>query len=231
MVCSVFPSAQMSTRPGKVRLIDGKKTRVLLLDDHPLLTYGTAVLLDAQPDLNVLAGHTEVASLLQALKTIPCDVLVLDFHLPGEALGGVPLLRRLRSLYPDLALLVYSSDEGADTEYACWRAGANAVVSKRGEIQFLLDAIRQLRSSPDEFYALRDGELVAVSLQGRQELLSPSEVEVLRLLAQGLTVGQVAQDLFRSKQTISSHKHNAMHKLQLRDDLSLACYLKARFAH
>lgn len=215
----------------KIRLINGKKMRIMVLDDHPVVTLGTSTMLAAQQDMLVDACHQDAAALQQALAAGPCDVAVIDFHLPGEPLDGGALIRRLRLKHPELVIVVYSSDASVETEYAVWRAGANAFLCKRSAPLLLIDMIRSARARPRVFFGVRDGEILAVSPDSDKDRLSASEIEVLRHLAQGLSVVQVAQKIHRSKQTVSSHKRSAMAKLQLADDMSLALYLKDRFSH
>jgi two-component system, NarL family, captular synthesis response regulator RcsB len=220
----------VSTPARKVRLINGRKIRVMVLDDHPVVTFGTAMMLGAQQDMHVEASYQDVASLQAALREHPCDVVVADFHLPGEALDGAALVRHLRARYPELAIVVYTSDSGADTEFAVWRAGANAFVCKRSSPSLLSDMVRSVRARPRSFHAVRGGVICTVAPESADDQLTLSELEVMRHLSQGLSVVQVANKIHRSKQTVSSHKRSAMHKLHLADDMSLALYLKNRFA-
>jgi DNA-binding NarL/FixJ family response regulator len=227
---SVLRSEDPSTPARKVRLINGRKIRVVVLDDHPVVTFGTAMMLGAQQDMHVEASFQDVTSLQSALREDACDVVVADFHLPGETLDGAALVRHLRARYPDLAIVVYSSDTGADTEFAVWRAGANAFVCKRSSPSLLSDTVRAVRARPRSFHAVRGGAVCTVLPESADDQLTLSELEVMRHLSQGLSVVQVANKIHRSKQTVSSHKRSAMHKLQLADDMSLALYLKNRFA-
>jgi two-component system capsular synthesis response regulator RcsB len=213
----------------KIRLHNGKKTTLMLLDDHPVVSMGTSALLSAQQDMQVEGAFGQVDALLQALARQQCDVVLLDFHLGSDQIDGETLVRRLRNQYPELIILVYTSDVAPQTEYAVWRAGANGLLCKRTDSSWLAEMVRAARGRPLCFHGLRDATIATYVPRLEHAQLSISEIEVLRQLAQGLTVGQVAQRLHRSKQTVSSHKRSAMHKLQLADDLSLALYLERRF--
>lgn len=213
------------------RLIDGKKLSIMLLDDHPVALLGVCTLLNAQQDMQVTEQFCRAEALMQCLEHRHCDLVVVDFHLAHGSLDGDVLLRRLRNAYPDLMIVVYSSDSTPQTEYAVWRARANAFLCKRAALVWLIEIIRAVRYRPLRFHGLREQAICEVIPTLKQASLSPSEIEVLRQLSHGLSVCQVASKLHRSKQTISSHKRSAMHKLQLGDDLSLALYLKDCFSY
>lgn len=203
----------------------------MLLDDHPVVTLGAAALLNAQADMLVLAAVHTVAGLRAALQTQPgaCDVLVLDLHLPQEPLDGIRLLKRLRREYPGLNIVVYSALSAAHSAHVARQAGANGYLCKRTPPALLIDMVRAVRLHRLQFQVFEGGAITAFLPGEGFRRLSASECEVLRHLANGLGVVQVAHKLYRSKQTISSHKRSAMRKLLLEDDLALARYLQEYF--
>jgi len=214
----------------KVKLIDGKKTRIAVLDDHPVVALGTTALLNAQPDMTVLAHCSRGDDLEQLLKQTPCDLAVLDYYLAQQPIDGVNLIRRLQLRYPKLLLVVHSGGDAHELEFVVYRAGASGFLGKREKLGLLVDLVRCVRQQPRAFFALRDGLLSPViPTRGEQEL-TVGEIEVLRQLACGHTVAQVARLVHRSKQTISSHKRSAMAKLHLNDDLALALYLREKYS-
>lgn len=213
----------------RVKLVNGKKLQIALLDDHPVVMLGSSALMNAQPDMTVIASVTHALELTQRLQEVPCDVVVTDFFLPRQPLDGAQLLRRLRAKNPDLTIIVLSGGDPLELEYASFRAGANAFLSKKSKPAALIDIVRQTREYPQQFFVLRDGLPSAFTPERRDNALTVGEIEVLRQLANGLTVAQVARQSHRSKQTISTHKRRAMAKLKLNDDLSLALFLNQRF--
>jgi DNA-binding NarL/FixJ family response regulator len=219
----------ISFKGKKLRLINGRKTRVALLDDHPIVSMGTAALLAAQTDMEVVFSGEQADDLLAYLGGAQCDVAVVDFHLPEQRLDGTNLVRRLRTRHDELGVVVFSSSGSPAMEYALYQAGANGYLTKKAALTQLAEMVRCVRLYPGKFFAMREGVPVAVTPTRAEDLLTRGEAEVLRQLACGLTVLQVAHKLHRSKQTVSTHKRSAMAKLGLNDDLALALYLKQTF--
>ncbi|MNI68181.1 Transcriptional regulatory protein RcsB [compost metagenome] len=97
-------------------------------------------------------------------------------------------------------------------------------------MMLLPEIIRGVLSGKDDFLSVQDGKIRPLLPTNPHAMLTTSEVEILRHISQGLSVTQIAARLMRSKKTISTHKRRAMRKLQLADDLSLALYLREKFA-
>jgi len=202
---------------------------IALLDDHPVIALGTAAYLRSQSDFKVEVEETSGDAFAAMLSRQPCDAAVLDFYLPEAASDGFHFIKRIRRLFPDLIIVTFSAGKAVEVEYAAFKAGANAFVPKSAPLPLLADVLRMAAAAPSAFFAERDGSVVHVQPHSADELLSSSEVEVLRHIATGLSVTQVAERLNRSKKTVSTHKRSAMAKLGLADDLSLALYLKEKF--
>jgi len=206
-----------------------QRLRVAILDDHPVITLGVAAYLRAQPDFDILHAETTADGLLEGLKEQPCDVAVVDFYLPNQAWDGMNFIRRLRRLYPGLVVITFSAGKPAETEYAAFRAGAAGYLPKTASMAALADVIRAAAHRPRGFVAYEDGALRTSPPRHPDSRLTTAEIEVLRQIAQGRSVTQVAARLLRSKKTISTHKRRAMRKLGLADDLALALYLNEKF--
>ncbi|CAB3684685.1 response regulator transcription factor [Achromobacter pestifer] len=204
--------------------------RVAVLDDHPVVALGVAAFLESRPDFRVIHRETSARSLLEKLSHSPCDVALIDFYLPQEPWDGVNLLRRLRRYHPTLAIITFSAGNRHETQYAAFRAGANGYLAKQWGMYLLPDMIRGVLSGKDAFLSVVEGKITPLQPTHPHALLTTSEVEILRHISQGLSVTQIAERLMRSKKTISTHKRRAMRKLQLVDDLSLALYLREKFA-
>ncbi|BEV71864.1 response regulator transcription factor [Paludibacterium sp. THUN1379] len=225
-MCSPSPSSAVVP----ARLLNGRKLRVALLDDHPVVLEGLRFMLSARQDMQLVAACQTPAELSAVLKAEACDVLVCDFHLPQAETDGARLLSRLRRDYPDLLLVVCSGDRSAAAVNASCQAGANGFWGKQQSLDGMPAFFHALQQNRRQFLLAQDGhwQCLPAPLAGGE--LSPAEQEVLRLLAHGLSVVQVAERLHRSKQTVSTHKHNAMRKLQLGDELSLALYLREQYS-
>ncbi|MDX3985897.1 MAG: response regulator transcription factor [Achromobacter sp.] len=204
--------------------------KVAILDDHPVVALGVGAYLESRPGFRVLHRETSAREMLEKLRHTPCDVALVDFYLPQEPWDGVNFLRRLRRHYPALALITFSAGNRQETQYAAYRAGANGYLAKQWGMVLLPEIIRAVLNNKKTFLSVQDGKVRPVLPDHPHAMLTTSEIEILRHISQGLSVTQIAARLSRSKKTISTHKRRAMQKLQLADDLSLALYLREKFA-
>lgn len=207
------------------------RLRVALLDDHPIIAVGVSAYLREHADFEVLSDAHTVDQLFAALKEQECDAALVDFYMPDDRLDGVAFIKRLRLHAPALSIIVLSSSKSLDTELVCHRAGANAFLEKATSLSLIADMVRMTVSEPQKFFVVRGGVLQAIIPQAPEDLLSTAEIEILRHIADGLSVTQVAEKLQRSKKTVSTHKRSAMRKLGLADDLGLALFLKEKFKY
>jgi len=205
--------------------------RIAVLDDHPIINLGTAAYLRGHSDFDVVLETTASDQFFAALEKQPCDAVVVDFYMPSDQLDGTHLIKRLRTKYPKIAIVTFSAGKAQETEYAAYRAGANAFMQKANALPLLADAIRMVTSQPKAFFSVRDERLTEIEPTDANDALSNAETEVLRLISEGYSVTQIAQKMCRSKKTISTHKRRSMAKLGLADDLSLALFLKEKFRH
>jgi two-component system capsular synthesis response regulator RcsB len=205
--------------------------KIAILDDHPIINLGTASYLRGHSDFDVIIETTESDQFFSALENHNCDAVVVDFYMPNDQLDGTHLIKRLRNKFPKLAIVTFSAGKSIETEYAAYRAGANAFMKKSSALPLLADSLRMVTADPKLFFSVRDEKLMDVIPQDPNEVLSSAETEVLRLISEGFSVTQIAQKMCRSKKTISTHKRRSMTKLNLADDLSLALFLKEKFRH
>lgn len=215
----------------KILLLSRPKHRinVVLLDDHPIVALGVATYLHDYADFEVGATVNTADDLLAELERNIYDVALVDYYLPDDRVDGAAFIRRLRTCAPSLVIVVLSAARAADAECICHRAGANAFLEKATPLSLIADTIREAVGSPRKFFAVRDGCIDCLVPIPREDALSSAEVEILRYIAEGLSVSQTAARLRRSKKTVSTHKRSAMRKLQVADDLGLALYLKEKF--
>lgn len=226
------PASVPSTAGRRYMLLSGAddRIRVAILDDHPVITLGVAAYLRSQPDFDIVHTETSSEALLDKLARQPCDIAIVDFYLPRQAWDGVDFIRRLRRRYPKMAIITFSAGAPAETEYAAFRAGAHGYLPKTASLPVLIDVLRAACNQHGRgFITYRNGQLLTTAPAHPDTRLTAAEIEVLRQIAQGLSVTQIAARLLRSKKTISTHKRRSMKKLGLADDLALALYLKEKF--
>lgn len=207
--------------------------RLLLVDDHPALTRGLAVLFGQEPDLVVSGQFATGGALLAFLEgspALPADVLLLDLHLPPPH-DGLALLPRLRRQWPALRVLVFSSAASPGLAAQVAAAGAHGFLDKSAEAGELLAAIRAVyagqrvfpaRSRP--WVAARGPERADALLRLRQ--LSAREREIIALVREGFSTRAIAARLSLAEATVSTHRRNLMQKLGVHGLAELV-----RFAH
>ncbi|MGV8916350.1 MAG: response regulator [Pseudomonas sp.] len=206
--------------------------RVILADDHPIFLIGLRVVLEQDPLVKVVAQASSPGELTKCLKDHACDVLVTDFMMPADQQNdGLRLLERVRRHYPQLPIVVVTMLNNAALFRDMLALGINGLLSKAslaGELPAAIQSIRnhQIYVADSVTQVMQDaGEYGAETLIPYEQL-SPKESEVLRLLAAGRSVGEIAAYLNRSKQTVSAQKVNAMRKLGLANDSALFIYLQ-----
>jgi two-component system response regulator NreC len=200
--------------------MSGAATRVLLADDHTLVRAGVRRILEAHGDVEVVGEVADGESALRALEQIPADVLVLDLTMPGT--DGFEVLARAKAARPELKILVLTMHADPAHVARAIREGADGYLLKDSAVQDLMsaiDAVRQGRAyySPSiRQYEL--GEILRAEDSRRRRFaqLTERELEVLRLVAEGLSTKEIAARLAISTRTVETHRANLMAKLGLR---------------
>jgi DNA-binding NarL/FixJ family response regulator len=201
------------------------KIRVLIADDHAVLRSGLRLLINAQPDMEVVGEAASGPEALDRAGSLRPDVLTLDLSMPGGR--GIPVLERLRQQCPDTRVLVLTMHDAAAYLRAALAAGAAGYVVKTAADTELLTAIRavaQGRTFVDLSLPAGAGGRPARPAQPGQAALSPRELAVLRLLAQGHTNQEAADRLFLSVKTVETYRARIAEKLGLRTRADLTRY-------
>nr|WP_252193707.1 response regulator transcription factor [Pseudomonas sp. TAE6080] len=206
--------------------------RIIIADDHPIFLIGLRAVLERDAQVRIVGEANSPQALAALLQHCPCDVLVTDFMMPAEPQAdGLRLIEHLRRHYPDLPIVVVTMLNNAGLFHSILELGVMGLLSKASLADELPDAIAQVRQQRpyvartiNQALALA-GQVGADRLHSQQQL-SPRELEVIRLLAGGKTVGEIAAHLNRSKQTVSTQKVSAMRKLGLISDAALFIYVQ-----
>ena len=197
------------------------KCKVFLVDDHPIVRQGLALLIDREPDLMVCGEADGATSALQAIREAPPDFVVLDISLDGP--DGLELLKTLRVRYPTLPVLVLSMHDEAVYAERALRAGANGYIMKQEATDRVLTAIRHILGGDvylsDRLTKRMLQQFVNGSVSPRDPLakLSDRELEVYRLIGAGHSTRQIADELHVSTKTIESYQAHIKEKLALRN--------------
>jgi DNA-binding NarL/FixJ family response regulator len=193
------------------------KHRIFLVDDHPLVREGLTNLINAQDDLMVCGEAEDSSDAIGGIARTRPDVAVIDISLKNES--GLELVKNLGSQFPLVALIVLSMHDEALYAERALRAGARGYVMKRETTKSVLTAIRRvLEGSVYLSERVVNGMARRFSVSGKAsasspvERLSDRELEIFRLLGQGRTTSQIAEDLHLSLKTVQAYCARAKEK-------------------
>jgi DNA-binding NarL/FixJ family response regulator len=200
--------------------------RVAIVDDQELLRTGFRMVLEAQPDMSVVAEAGDGQSALDRLAGVPVDVVLMDVRMPG--LDGIQATGRLLERTPSVRVLILTTFDLDEYVYAAIRAGASGFLLKDVPSAELLYGIRAVAAgdavvAPSTTarllarFAARPGPLAAPSPAGALSVLTARERRVMELVAGGLSNLEIAAALVVSEATVKTHVHRILSKLDLRD--------------
>jgi DNA-binding NarL/FixJ family response regulator len=197
------------------------KKRILVVDDHPIVRQGLALLIDREPDLVVCGEAEEAGGAMHVLNSARPDFVIVDISLNGP--DGLDLLKNIRTTHPNLPVLILSMhDESIYAERAL-RAGANGYIMKQEATGKVLVAVRRILSGDiyvsDRIAAKMLKHYIAGSGTVRNSSvadLSDRELEVFRLIGEGHGTRQIAEELHISVKTVESYQAHIKEKLSLR---------------
>src|SRR4029453_1188961 len=200
-------------------------TRVLVADDHALVREGVKRVLDHETDLNVEAEAADGAEAVERALEDDIDLAILDISMPRKT--GLQAARGLPRRRPELRTLILSMYENEQFLFEALKAGASGYVLKSGEDDDLVEACRAAMRGQSFLYPSAVHSLVRDLIERADErgeefdLLTPREVEVLKLIAEGHTSKEIAALLVISIKTVDRHRTNMLDKLGMRDRVQL----------
>ena len=205
------------------------KTRILLADDHTLVRDGIRLLLDAQADLEVVAVASDGAEAVDLALEKDVHLAILDVTMPRKT--GLQAAAELAKRRPEMRILILSMHDKEQYFFEALKSGASGYVLKSAANRDLIEACRAaMRGEPFLYPAavralIRDyldrasrGEATA------EDPLTPRELEVVKLIAEGHTSEEMAEMLFISKKTVDRHRANVLEKLGMRNRVELTRY-------
>jgi DNA-binding NarL/FixJ family response regulator len=209
------------------------RARILLADDHGLVREGLRLILDRQPDLEVTAEAADGAEAIEQALRHDLDLAVLDVSMPR--LTGLQAARHLRAQRPGLKVLMLSMHDNEQFFFEALKVGASGYVLKTAADEDLVSACRAALRGESFLYPGAVRALVRDFLErGRrgedmpEDPLTPRELEVVKLIAEGNTTKEIARVLTISENTVERHRANVLDKLGLRDRVALALYAVRR---
>ena len=203
-------------------------TRVLIVDDHPIIREGLRRLLDGADTFRMAGEAEDAGAALVLLREGGVDLVVLDLSLKG--VSGLEFIKQALAEHPDLPILVLSMHHERFYAERALRAGARGYIMKEEPPEVLLEAIRRVADGELYLSPSFSDALVRQAVDGTAtaargaEQLSDREIEVLRLIGQGRRTRDIADDLSLSVKTIESYRANIKRKVGLEDASALAHY-------
>jgi DNA-binding NarL/FixJ family response regulator len=205
------------------------KTRILLADDHPVVRHGLRMILDAEPDLEVVAEAGDGAEAVRRALDDDVDLVIIDISMPR--MTGLHAVRELHARRPGLRILILSMHQNEQYVYEALKAGASGYMLKTVADRDLVAACRAaMRGEPFLYQGamtplIRDYlDRARTDMPLRDEPLTFREQEVVKLIAEGYSSKQIAETLVISEKTVERHRANILEKLGMRDRVELTRY-------
>jgi DNA-binding NarL/FixJ family response regulator len=205
--------------------------RVLLADPHALFRRGVRLVLEDEADIEVVGESDDGLDAVDRIVELVPDVVLMDVRMPG--VSGIEATRRVRALVPSVKVAILTVSESDDDLFAAVRAGATGYLLKEVSIEELADAVRAVARGHSLISPSMASRLLAEfnmlsrrveEQQGTAPRLSERELEVLRLVARGLSNRDIAAELVIAENTVKNHVRNILEKLHLRSRMEAAMY-------
>lgn len=201
--------------------------KILIVDDHPMIRQGLAVIIAAQPDLELVGEASNGELAVQQAMALHPDLVIMDLQMPVK--DGLAATREITQADPHVQVLVLTSFPDDDNVYAAIKDGAMGFLLKDASAEYLLDAIRTVARGEGVLHPTIARKLMQEIKQPPRlppttEPLTQREVEVLGCLVQGMTNQQIARQLSVSVRTVSAHVRNILEKLHLANRTQAALY-------
>ncbi len=199
---------------------------VLIADDHTVVRQGLKQILANDAQMSVVAEATNGNEVLQTLERTNVDVLILDITMPGR--NGLDVLKEVKRKFPTLPVLVLSMHPEDQFAIRILRAGAAGYITKESAPEELVQALRKVCAG-GKYVSPQLAEKLAVFIEGdntraAHERLSDREFEILRMLALGKTVTEVADELLLSVKTVSTYRARVLEKMKMSTNAELTRY-------
>jgi two-component system, NarL family, response regulator NreC len=206
------------------------KQRILIVDDHEIVRAGMRMLLEAEPDIEVVGEANNGKAAMEFVEQYPVDIIIMDVSMPE--MNGVEATQLIKAKYPDMKILALTIHEGQEYFFQMLQAGASGYVPKRAASEILLQALRHVAQGnvyiepqitkllvTDYIRRVQSG-----SEKNSYDGLTEREQEVLMHIAEDCTNQEIANLLHISIKTVERHRENIMEKLNLHTRIELTKY-------
>jgi DNA-binding NarL/FixJ family response regulator len=186
--------------------------RILAVDDHPIVRQGIARLIELESDMTLVAEASNGREAIQQFRAHRPDITLMDLQMPE--MGGLDALVAIRNEFPDARVLVLTTYKGDAQVLRALKAGAHGYLLKNSLNDELMEAIRSVHAGKKAFSAEASAELAEHAID---DLLTPAELRVLRLIAEGKSNKEIAAQLSVSEETVKGQVRNILSKLGAND--------------
>jgi DNA-binding NarL/FixJ family response regulator len=208
------------------RETESRKRTVFIVDDHPLLRQGLALMINREKDLAVCGEAEEAQAAMRAIAQYQPDILIVDISLNGP--DGLELLKSIRNSYASLPVLILSMHDEATYAERALRARANGYIMKQEATEKVLVAVRRILNGEVYLSDRIANKMLqqyiggaSTALQSRLSALSDRELEVFRSIGEGRSTRQIADELHLSVKTVETYQAHLKEKLALRSGREL----------
>ena len=216
-------------KQSQAREIKKSKTQILLVDDHAVVRFGIAQLINHETDLQVCGEEEDASHALSAIEKLKPDLVIADISLKDSS--GLELMRNIKAQYPKIPVLVVSShDESIYAEIA-FRAGALGYMMKQEALEKILIAIRRVLSGAIYVSDALAAKMLQQQVRGQSNInespvksLSDRELEVFQMIGNWKKTSEIAKELHLSIKTIEYYREQIKHKLNLGSASELTQY-------
>jgi len=210
------------------------KIHILLADDHTILRAGLKMMLNAQPDMEVVGEASDGRQAITETQRLQPDIILMDITMPE--MNGIEATRQIKKLVPESRILILTMHEHDEYVFQALRAGASGYMLKEAADTELISALHIIQSGQFYLSPMAQSVLVGDYLQrvhiGEEKdsysTLTEREREILKLIAEGYTNNQIAERLVISPKTVDTHRTHIMDKLNLHSRAELVKYAMRR---
>lgn len=204
------------------------KIKIIIVDDHQMFRDGIKLALNEEEEFDIIGEAGNGHELFELMKKQEPDLVITDISLPD--ISGIDISERLNKEYPAIKVLVLSMHSNEEFIYKALIAGADGYLPKETSISELTKAIIKINSGKDYFNKDISDKLIHAfkkknhTKNETENTLTKREKEIIRLIVEGLSNKEIADQLFISIRTVDTHKNNIMHKLHLKSSVELVKY-------
>ena len=200
--------------------------KILIADDHAVVRRGLRQIINDEPDFEVVAEAQNGHEVLDQLDKVDCNVLVLDITMPDK--NGLAVLQEVKATRPRLPILILSMHPEDQFALRALKLGASGYLTKESAPEELVGALRKVTNGGKYISSTLAEQLVAEigsdSPRPSPERLSEREFQVLRMIAQGKTISQIAEDMGLSVKTVSTYRTRLLQKMKMKTNAELVRY-------